>query len=99
MRFKKGDIVKINKDCTIGELNANHSNGCRESTFDFIEHDQYHSTHTYKIDKVCDKYVYEIGEYMVNAVCLKLVQTKIREMTIAQISKELGYDVKIIKED
>ena len=103
INFKKGDIVKIYKNCTIANLNANNSRGCRASTFEFIEYDDYiwDDKHTYTIDEVYEDDVYGIGDYMVNGVCLELVKEKetVKEMTIKQICDALGYEVKIIKEE
>ncbi len=103
INFQKGDIVKIYKNCTIANLNADNSRGCRASTFEFIEHDDYRwdDEHTYTIDKVYGDDVYGIGDYMVNGVCLELVKEKetVKEMTIKQICDALGYEVKIIKEE
>lgn len=100
IEFEVGDIVTINENCTIANLNANNSNGCRSETFKFIEYDRYNILHTYKIEKVVARNCYEIDEHQVNGACLKLVKKKeVKEMTIAEISKALGYGVKIVKEE
>ena len=96
--FEKGDIVEINTDCTIKDLNANDSNGCRNDTFSFIRESEYLPYKDFKIDFVTYFGNCKIGEYLVNPICLKLVENKKpKEMTVAEISKALGYDVKIIK--
>ena len=75
MKFNKGDIVKIKKNCTLEELDANHSNGCRRDTFEFLERSAYQDNTTYKIQKVVgeDKCV-KIENYLVNTCCLELVR-------------------------
>lgn len=99
--FYPGDIVTINDKCRIEDLNRNHSNRCREDTFSFIKADAYTDNHLYKIDYIEDDNICVIDGKRVNSICLKLVssQKKVREMTIEEISKELGYEVKIIKEE
>lgn len=100
IKFEEGDIVTINENCTIADLNANYSNGCREDTFNFIEQDMYKSNHNYIIEKIVGSNSYRINEYIVNVECLKLVKkkNKVKKMTVAEINKALGYEVEIIKE-
>ena len=74
MKFNKGDIVKIRKDCIIEELNANHSNGCRATTFEFLENSAYKDKTTYKIKDVFGDECVKIEDYLVNVCCLELVR-------------------------
>lgn len=82
MKFKKGDIVKVRMDCTIEELNANYSMGCRRETFSFIENDNYRSDDApnYTVTKVDEEGCCYINaddeEYTVNPICLELVERK-----------------------
>lgn len=76
MKFKKGDIVKIRKDCTLEELDANYSNGCRIGTFKFLENSAYRDNTTYKIQYVFedDSKCVKIEDDLVNVCCLELVR-------------------------
>lgn len=65
-------------DCTIEELNANYSMGCRRDTFSFIENDNYRSDDApnYIVTNVDEEGCCYIGEYIVNPICLELVERK-----------------------
>jgi hypothetical protein len=78
MKFKKGDIVKVKMNCTIEELNANNSMGCRSDTFSFIERDHYREDDVpnYKVTNVDEDGCCYIEEYIVNPICLELVERK-----------------------
>ena len=86
-KFHSGDIVTINDKC-------------RETTFDFIRCDEYTDNHLYRVDYTeRDGDICIINGLKINSICLKLVSSQVRRMTIDEISKELGYEVEIIKEE
>lgn len=104
MKFKVGDKVKINKQATIEDLTKHFWNGCCSNTLIFL--DKYgHLEKVFKVEYVDENYLNLINieddtrnEY-VNVNILKKIETPVKEMTISEIEKELGYPIKVIKED
>lgn len=102
MEYEIGDIVKINKQATIGDFTKNCWNGCQTDTLDFLR--EYGAEDkTFRVVRIDDGCldIKEIGSNYVNELVniniLKKMQVK--EMTIHEIEKELGYPIKIIRED
>ena len=102
MKFKKGDIVKVKMNCTIEELNANHSMGCRHDTFEFIENDHYRSDDApiYTVKDVDEDNCCLIGKYIVNPVCLELVERKaFKEKVRDELIKTMEEILEDLKEE
>lgn len=104
MKFKVGDIVKINKQATIEDFTKNFWNGCCSNTLNFLK--KYgHLEKVFKVEFVNEDYLdllnIEDDTYneLVNVNILKKTEVPIKEMTIVEIEKELGYPIKVIKED
>ena len=101
--FQVGDKVKVRLDCTLEDIFENHCHGCLENTMRFIKSDRYAQHKVYTIIGVNDKgdiYLDEESNKL-NFQIFELVERKenIKEMTVEEISKELGYEVKIVKGD
>lgn len=99
MKYKVGDKVKMNKQATIEELSEDWWNGCQSNTFEFIK-EYFDSDKIFTISEISAKgnlVLKEFNEYFVNYKLFNLVLCK--EMTIAEIEKELGYPIKVIKEE
>ena len=102
MEFQVGDLVKINKQATIEDLTKNHWNGCQSNTLEFLKK-YVDKDKTFEVVSNYEDFlnIKEIGSNylieLVNSNILKKIQVK--EMTVSEIEKELGYPIKIIKED
>lgn len=91
-KFKVGNIVEMDKQKTLGDLIANHWNGCKTDTLRYIEN-RYSGQS--KVTKVIDDGTVELDyDLLVNVNILKPILE--REMTKDEIEKELGYKIKII---
>ena len=104
MKFKVGDKVKINKQATIEDLTKDYWNGCCDNTLRFLNKYGIY-VKIFEVKYVNEDYLDLINieddtynEY-VNVNILKKIETPVKEMTIAEIEKELGYPIKVIKED
>ena len=101
--IKVGDSVKINKKATLEDLTKNHWNGCQLTTLGFIrtqaDSDEIFVVEESHNDDCVDLKSEESNEkYMlVNINILEKTENDVKEMTIEEISKELGYKVKIKK--
>lgn len=100
-----GDIVRIKKDITLGELPQNYWNGCQISTMDFLRQACISDFEKeYEVITANSNYItiYDFGR-PVNIKLFEVVKKKkkeeVKEMTIKEISEALGYEVKIVKED
>lgn len=100
MKFKVGDKVKINKQATIEDFTKDSWNGCQENTLNFLR--------SYGGEDKIFKVIYVDNDYLdikdiENNHLLELVNInifeKVKEMTITEIEKELGYPIKVIKEN
>lgn len=102
MKFEVGDRVKINKQATIDDFTKNFWNGCKFDTLSFL---QFYGDEdkTFKVIHLNSKSVdLEDTELKCTKECINvniLRKIEVKEMTIAEIEKELGYPIKIIKED
>lgn len=102
MEFQVGDLVKINKQATIEDLTKNYWNGCQSNTLEFLKK-YVDKDKTFEVVSNYEDFlnIKEIGSNylieLVNSNILKKIQVK--EMTVSEIEKELGYPIKIIKED
>lgn len=97
-----GDIVKINKNITLGDLPKDHWNGCQYDTMDFLKDISYDNfDNEYEVTEVTETHIMVKGyPQVINRIVFELVRKKeVKEMTIEQIIKELGYEVKIVKEE
>lgn len=107
--IKVGDKVKLNKKATIEDFTKNYWNHCQLDTLDFIEKegdsDKIFDVIS-KIDNDCvclkrksdyDDYDYKYYDN-VNINILEKIEEDVKDMTIEEISKELGYKIKIKKE-
>lgn len=102
MIYEVGDLVKINKQATIEDFTKHCWNGCQINTLKFIEN-YGDKDKTFRVVHLGDEYLNlkEIGGNcvyeVVNINILKKISVK--EMTISEIEKELGYPIKVIRED
>lgn len=98
-QLQVGDIVEVNKDVTIGQLAVNSWQGCQIYTLDFTKYanrnKQFKVLHVYK-----NTIILEDVDGNINPLAVKFVSRPvvIKEMTVAEISKLVGCDVKIVKE-
>ncbi len=96
MKFQVGDKVKINTQSTIEDFTKNHWGGCQIGTLNFIQ--GYGDINKeFIVEESYDRYVRLKGRFVNNNI-LQLVEKVKKEMTIAEIEKELGYSIKIVKE-
>jgi hypothetical protein len=93
-KIEVGDIVKLNKKAKIEDFTKNYWNGCQISTLDFIKN--YWNDEEFIVEDVNDRWA-KLEGLLVNINILILVKKSKKEMTIAEIEKELGYPIKIIK--
>lgn len=102
MKFKIGDKVKINKQATIEDFTKDFWNGCQENTLDFLR--------SYGGEDKIFKVIYVDNDYLnikdiENNRLFELVninifeKVEIKEMTLAEIEKALGYPIKVVKEE
>lgn len=102
MEFRIGDQVKIKPTCTIGELAENKWNHCHNDTLEFFD-ELFDMDETYTVIDVSKRgnLVLDDGygnELYVNHKLFYLVAREpAKKMTLAEISKELGYEVEIVK--
>lgn len=95
--------VRIKEDINLKDLAENNWNGCRYWTMDFLkkfygDNETFEAEATYDDDyKIYSTSIGNDNYIVVNHKCLEEIPVK--EMTIAEISEALGYEVKIIKED
>lgn len=100
MKFKVGDIVKINKKISLKDLTKNYWNGCQLATMEFLKKASYEDfEEKYKVRGVRDGCVTveNFGSCVNEAVFVLVERKKVKEMTVEEISKALGYEVKIVK--
>ena len=74
-------------------------NGCKSNTLVFIQ-EYFDSDKIFTISEISAKgnlVLKEFNEYFVNYKLFNLVPCK--EMTIAEIEEELGYQIKVVKEE
>lgn len=97
MEFKVGDKVKINKYATIYDISNNFWNGCKNATLDFIsifsnsnEIFEVRGVHNIDGDVILDK---SRGHYINKKLFTLVERTEVKEMTIEEIEKELGYRI------
>lgn len=99
-KFDIGDIVKINRNATIHDFTKNFWNGCKSDTLKFIGlyGSEEKQDKTFRVIRTHSDGDIEVAgfDYIVNGNIFELV--KVKEMTVEQIEKELGYKIKIIKE-
>ncbi len=98
-KLNRGDLVKINKRATIEDLISNYWEGCQLSTTEFIK--EYAGLDKeFVVDDVDGGAILLKGiKYPVTKSILRVVGKAHKEMTIGEIEKELGYKVKIIKDE
>lgn len=107
--IKVGDTVRINKKATIEDFTKNYWNHCKLDTLEFIEKEG-DSDEIFvvknKIDNDCvslkkkkSDYGYYVFYENVNINILEKIEEDVKEMTIEEISKELGYKIKIKEEE
>lgn len=95
--FNIGDKVKINRQATIEDFTKNNWGGCQIDTLNFIKY--YGDINKeFIVEESYDEYVFIKGKCVNNNI-LQLVEKAKKEMTISEIEKELGYSIKIVKED
>ena len=99
--FKIGDVVRINRNATIHDFTKNHWNGCQIDTLDFIKTygSEEQKDRTFRVNATYRDGDIEVNGFghIINGNIFELAPVK--EMTIQQIEIELGYPIKIIKED
>ena len=101
--LKIGDKVRIKTSVTLEDIKANHFNGCQLDTMIFlVEQSSFGNDfdNTFEIVKVTNQYVKlknVIG--LLNKIIFEKIEKteKIKEMTVEEISKALGYEVKVVK--
>ncbi len=102
MEYEIGDRVKINKQATIEDFTKHCWNGCQIDTLKFIQNygDKDKTFRVVRLDNGCLD-LKEIGSDCVNELVNINILKKIsvKEMTISEIEKKLGYPIKIINED
>ena len=103
--IKVGDRVRINKKATIEDFTKNHWNGCQMTTLAFIKQ-QGDSDKIFVVEESCnddcvDLKSKESNEHyiLVNINILEKIEEDVKEMTIEETSKELGYKIKIKEEE
>ena len=107
--IKVGDKVRVNKKATIEDFTKNYWNHCQSDTLDFIEKegdsDKIFDVIS-KIDNDCVCLKRKKSDYddyddydNVNINILEKIEEDVKEMTIEEISKELGYKIKIKEEE
>lgn len=103
MEYKAGDKVRLRKDCTIEELVANKWNRAHKDTLSFFNQYGKETERLFDVKRVSDRgnpviEDEEGTELFVNYNVLELVERRaIKEMTLEEISKALGYEVKIVR--
>ncbi len=101
--IEAGDKVRIKKECTIEEFTANNWNYGFKDTIKFFKQYGKDTEKTFDVKKVSDRGNIVIEdedgeELFVNFNVLELAEKKtVKEMTLDEISKALGYEVKIVK--
>ena len=106
MKFKVGDKVRVNKQATIEDFSKDWWNGCQFSTLNFLrtyaDKDEIFIV-TEQRDRCLRLKEEEKEEEIdgpININIFELVERKeVKEMTIAEIEKELGYPIKVVKEE
>lgn len=103
--IKVGDRVRVNKKATIEDFTKNHWNGCQMTTLAFIKQqgdsDKIFVVEESHNDDCVDLKSEESNEHyiFVNINILEKTEDVVKEMTIEEISKELGYKIKIKEEE
>ena len=101
--IKKGDRVKLNKKQQSKILQKNYWNGCQLTTLGFIRkkanENEIFVVEEFYGDDCVDLISEESNEKyeLVNINILEKTENDVKEMTIEEISKELGYKIKIKK--
>jgi hypothetical protein len=101
--IEAGDKVRIRKGCTIGEFTANKWNRAHKDTLSFFNQYGKETERLFDVKRVSDRGNIVIEdeegtELFVNYNVLELVEKKtVKEMTLEEISKALGYEVKIVR--
>lgn len=102
MKFEIGDRVKINKRATIEDFTKDFWNGCQVNTLDFLR-SYGDKDKLFKVIYVDNNYldIKDIeNNHLFELVNINIFEkVEIKEMTIAEIEKELGYPIKVVKED
>lgn len=101
--IEAGDKVRIRKGCTVGEFTANKWNNAHKDTVAFFNQYGRETERLFNVKKVSDRGNIVIEdekgtELFVNYNVLELAEKKtVKEMTLDEISKALGYEVKIVR--
>lgn len=107
VEVKEGNMkmkVRINKNLTLGELLENTGQSW-ESTMEFLKKirykddidNEFFAKATWSDTNYDLKYYGE--NYFINSDIVEVVEEKVKEMTVDEISKKLGYKVKVVGED
>ena len=100
-KIEAGDKVAIRKDCTIAELSTNSWNKAFKDTLSFLAEYGKDVQKVFTVKSVSDRGNIVIEDdfnenLYVNYNLLELVEKKVvKEMTVEEVCKELGYEVKI----
>ena len=99
LKFEVGDKVKINREITIKELSEDAWNGCQSATLEFIKQ-YFDSDKMFTVSRISTMENLELKEFNEVFVNYRLFNVvPLKKMTVSEIEKELGYPIKIIKED
>lgn len=103
--FEVGDKVKIRGDVTLDEIKANDFNGCQINTMEFLSKQSSvfydHFGKEFKIEDI-DRNALKLKgmDKYINEVIFEIVEKhkeEPKEMTVEEISKALGYEIKVVK--
>lgn len=93
--FKIGDKVRIRTSVTLEEIKKDHFNGCQRDTMMFLlEQSSFGNNFdgVFEIAKITNEYVkLKNMKGVYNIVIFEKIESKVKEMTIGEISEALGY--------